>query len=62
MANKWFDWRTLAGAVLGVAILPAAARAGGVMLYEVGSSADVGAAAAGYAARAQESSPKSREG
>jgi long-chain fatty acid transport protein len=37
------------------ALIPAAARAGGLMLYEVGS-ADVGLASAGYSARAQDAS------
>lgn len=54
MVQRLFDRRILCGAVLSVSLLPAVARAGGIMLYEVGSSADVGAASAGYAARAQD--------
>jgi long-chain fatty acid transport protein len=48
--------RTLAGAAVLVCALTAnAAGAGGIILYEVGT-ADVGLAAAGYAARAQDAS------
>ncbi|MCM8595631.1 OmpP1/FadL family transporter [Accumulibacter sp.] len=48
--------RLWAIAVAGLALLPAnAARAGGLLLYEVGT-ADVGLASAGYSARAQDAS------
>lgn len=48
------NWRAAAGTAIGVAALACGpAGAGGISLYEVGT-ADIGLAAAGYAARAQD--------